>query len=290
MRTQNWLFRVALAAGLLLAAAPASAQTADTNETEARPSGAWNLRNSDRVFVIGSQAEVMPRLSLRFGTVALLQSVQAGPGNGWGSAAGFSGYTTDYFAEFSATRWFQLGASINYGTVGDPATIKQFGPAGYLKAQFLRQSEHGVNMAVAVNVKKIGFQRVSDTLPNGGEIEGQVLLDRHWGNLVFALNAVFGKSFTAPDSDTEAKVSLGYRVLENLLLGVDTITRFDTSFDGGPHDGTRYVEFSGGGMVTWKVWNVGLSALGGVSAPMHTPLGVTGLGPMGMLQAVYTPW
>jgi hypothetical protein len=289
MRNIASLSSVTLATSLLVTRL-AFAQTADAPETAPVPSGAWNLRNSDRVFLIGSQAEVMPRLTLRFGTVALLQSVAAGTGNGWGSAAGFSGYTTDYFAEFSATSWLQLGASINYGTVGDPATIKQFGPAGYVKAQFLRQSVHGVNMAVAVSVKKIGFARVSDKLPNGGEMEGQVLVDRHWGNLVFALNGVFGKSFTAPDSDAEAKVSLGYRVLDNLLLGIDSITRFDTSFDGGPRDGTRYVEFSGGGMVTWKVWNVGLSALGGVSAPMHTPLGVTGLGPMGMLQAVYTPW
>jgi hypothetical protein len=289
MRTQSSLSFVALAAGLLVTRI-ASAQPADAPEAPATPPGAWNLRNSDRVFLIGSEAEVMPRLTLRFGTVALLQSINAGPGNGWGSRAGFSGYATDYFAEFSATSWLQLGASINYGTVGDPATIKQFAPAGYVKAQFLRQSEHGVTMAVAVSVKKIGFARVSDTLPNGGEIEGQVLLDRHWGNLVFALNGVFGKSFTAADSDAEAKVSLGYKVLENLLLGIDSITRFDTSFDGGPHDGTRYLELSGGGMVTWKVWRVGLSALGGVSAPMHTPLGVSGVGPMGMLQAVYTPW
>src|SRR5262249_1241051 len=70
----------------------------------------------------------------------------------------------------------------------------------------------------------------------------------------------------------------------------DSITRIDTSFDGGPHDGTRYVELSGGGMITWKVWNVALSALGGVAAPMHAPLGSTGVGPMGMAQAEYTPW
>ena len=145
-------------------------------------------------------------------------------------------------------------------------------------------------MAVALNVKKIGFSRVTDQYPNGGEMEGQILLDRHWGGFVLAFNGVFGKSFTAPDSDVEAKLSAGYLVLKNLLIGVDSITRYDTSFDGGPHDGTRYVEFSGGGMVTWKVWNIGLSALGGVAAPMHTPVGVTGVGPTGVLQAVYTPW
>ena len=268
----------------------AYAQSADAPEPIRTESGAWNLRNSDRIFLLASQAEVMPRLTFRFGTVDQLQSVQAGPGNGWGSGSGFSGYTTNYFAELSATSWLQLGASINYGTLGDPATIKQFGPTGYVKVQFLRQSVHGVNMAIAVNVKKIGFSRVSDTSPNGGELEGQVLLDRRWGNVVLAFNGVFGKSFTAPDSDAEAKLALGYQALPNLMIGVDSITRVDTSFDGGPHDGTRYIEFSGGGMVTWKVWNIGLSALGGVAAPMHTPVGVTGVGPTGMLQAVYTPW
>jgi hypothetical protein len=276
--------------GLLSVAKTAAAESADVAEREAPPSGAWHLANSDRIFLISSQAEVMPRLAFRFGTLDQLQSIQAGAGNGWGSSAGFSGYTTGYFAELAATTWLQLGASIAYGTVGDPATVRTFGPSGYVKAQFLRQSAHGVNMAVAINVKKIGFRSVSDQAPNGGELEGQILLDRHWGNVVLALNGVFGKSFTAPDSDAEAKVSLGYHVLDSLLIGVDSITRFDTSFDGGPHDGTRYVELSGGGMITWKVWRIGLSALGGAAAPMHTPLGVPGIGPMGMVQAVYTPW
>jgi hypothetical protein len=281
---------LSILAVVLGASSAAFAQTADTATAPPTPSGAWNLRNSDRVFLISSQAEVMPRLSLRFGTVDGVQSVSAGPGNGWGTASGFSGYATDYFAEFSATSWLQLGAEINYGTLGDPATVKLFAPAGYVKAQFLRQEEHGVNMAVALNGKKIGFSRATDAYPNGGELEGQILIDRHWGIFTLAFNGVFGKSFTAPDSDTEAKLSAGWRVRDNLLLGLDTITRVDTSFDGGPHDGTRYVEFDGGGMITWKVWNIGLSGLGGIAAPMHTPVGYSGVGPMGMIQAVYTPW
>jgi hypothetical protein len=269
---------------------PAKAQSPDRAEEAPSRSEGWHLAGSDRIFLIASLAEVMPRLHLRFGTVDQLQGVDAGSGHGWSSNAGFSGYNTSYFADFSATSWLQIGASINYGTIGDPATVRQFGPTGYVKAQFLRQSAHGVNMAVAINVKKIGFSRVTDTYPNGGEMEGQVLVDRRLGGLVLAFNAVFGKSFTAPDSDTEAKLAIGYHVLDNLLVGVDSITRIDTSFDGGPHDGTRYVEFSGGGMITWKVWNVALSALGGVAAPMHAPLGYSGVGPMGMVQAVYTPW
>jgi hypothetical protein len=281
-------FLVFVAAGSL--AVPSRAQDRDSVEAPPPPSDAWILRNSDRLFAITSQAEVMPRLHFRFGTVDQFQSVDAGPKSGWGTAAGFSGYATNYFAEFSPTNWLQLGASIYYGTLGDPATVRQFGPSGYIKAQFLRQSEHGVNMAVAFNAKKIGFQRTTDQYPNGGELEGQILIDRHWGPAVLAFNGVFGKSFTAPDSDAEAKLSFGYHVLDNLLLGVDSNTRFDTSFDGGPKDGSRYVEFSGGGLVTWKVWRIAISGLGGVSAPMHTPLGVSGVGPMGMLQAVYTPW
>jgi len=77
--------------------------------------------------------------------------------------------------------------------------------------------------------------------------------------------------------------------LSNLVVGLACITRFDSSFDGGPHDGTRYWEFTGGAMLTWKVGNFSLSALGGLAAPMHTPVGYVGLGPTGMLQIAYTP-
>jgi hypothetical protein len=55
---------------------------------------------------------------------------------------------------------------MNYGTIGDPATVSLPAPAGYVKAQFLRQSDNGVNMAFAVNVKKIGFSRPTDQNPN----------------------------------------------------------------------------------------------------------------------------
>jgi len=215
--------------------------------------------------------------------------VQAGAGNGWGSGQGFSGYYVDVFADFALTSWLQAGATMNYGTVGDPAVVSIAAPTAYAKAQFLRQDRAGVNMAFAVNLKKIGFSRPTDDHPNDGEIEGQLDADKRIGNLLLVANAVFGKSFSVPDSDAELKLSAGYFVAANFVIGLDTISRYDTSFDGGPQDGTRYWEFTGGAMATWKVWHLGLSLLAGLASPMHTPVGSAGVGPTGMVQIALMP-
>jgi len=274
-----------------LASATAFAQTYahQENLSAQGPSGSWTLKNNDRIFLISQQADTMEPMSFRVGTMDQLQTVQAGAGNGFGSGAGYSGYYTDFFAEFAPTRWLQFGLTMNYGSLGDPATINLPAPTAYVKAQFLRQETAGFNMAGAVNVKKIGFSRPTDLNPNDGELEGWLLADKRIGRFVLAANGVFGKSFSAPDSDVELKLSAGYYLLRNLVVGLDSMTRYDTSFDGGPHDGTRYSEFTGGGMVTWKVQDFTLSALAGLAAPMHTPVGVSGLGATGMVQLTYTP-
>jgi hypothetical protein len=273
----------------LLPFALATAQVQSVNASEPSVSGEWTLRGSDKIFLISSQAETMAPMTFRVGTVDQLQTVQAGGGKGWGAGTGWSGYYADVFADFAPLSWLQVGLTMNYGTIGDPATINLPAPTAYVKAQFLRQASAGVNMAAAVNVKKIGFSRPASTNPNDGEIEAQLLLDKRIGQLTFAANGVFGKSFSAPDSDAEFKLSAGYFLLHNLLVGLDCITRYDTSFDGGPKDGTRYVEFTGGAVVTWKVGSFALSALGGVAAPMHTPVGYVGLGPTAMIQIAYSP-
>ena len=276
---------------VLAFAASASAQeyAHQENLTAQGSTGAWTLKSSDRIFLITQQADTMEAGTFRVGTVDQLQTIQAGAGNGWGSGAGFSGYYTDFFAEFAPTRWLQVGLTMNYGSIGDPAVINLPAPTAYAKVQFLRQSENGVNMAAAVNVKKIGFSRPTDTNPNDGEIEAWLLADKRIGRVVLSANGVFGKSFSAPDSDAELKLSAGYYVLRNLVVGLDAMGRYDTSFDGGPQDGTRYSEFTGGAMVTWKVQNFSMSALAGLAAPMHTPVGVPGIGPTGMVQLTYTP-
>jgi hypothetical protein len=42
-------------------------------------------------------------------------------------------------------------------------------------------------------------------------------------------------------------------------------------------------------MATLKLGDFGISALAGMAAPMHTPVGTPGLGPTGMLQLTYNP-
>jgi hypothetical protein len=271
------LLELLLLIGVALASRPAIAD--DAIHTSIEDSG-WRLENTDRVYMISMQADTMALMTFRIGTIDQLQTVQSLGG----------GYSADAYADFAPTRWLQLGATINYGTIGDPALQNIIAPTVYAKAQFLRQETSGVNMAAGVNLKKIGFQSPDTVHPNDGEIEGQVFLDKRIGNVFLTANAVFGKSFSVPDSDAEVKLSGGYLLRRNLLVGVDSITRYDTSFDGGPKDGTRYWEFTGGAIASWKVARLLFSGLVGIAAPFHTPapgVGGAGVGPVGMLQVGY---
>jgi hypothetical protein len=264
---------------LVLAAAPAHAEVLSDSIQKDVDADAWQLEQSDRIYMISSQADTMAPMSFRVGTINQLQTVQ-----GFGG-----GFFSDVYADFAPTSWFQIGMSVNYGTIGDPALQNVIAPTAYGQVQILRQDTDGMSLAAAVNLKKIGFGRLTDAHPNSGEVEAQILASKRIGELSLTANAVFGKSFSVPDSDAELKLSAGYFVLPNLVLGLDTITRYDTSFDGGPSDGTRYIEFTGGGIATWKpVSKVTLSLLGGVSAPMHAPLNAgAGIGPVGMFQLGY---
>lgn len=242
----------------------------------------WSLRDSDRVFLIATQADTLPAMSFRVGTVDQLQAVQ---GLGLGD-----GFDADVFADFAPLSWLQVGLTINYGTLGDPSTQDVVAPTAYIKAQLLRAETSGVNLAAEVQYKKYGFGRPTDLHANDGEFEGMILLDRRFGRVASTFNAVFGKSTNVPDSDAEVKLGAGYYVLNNVLCGVDVLGRYDTSFDGGPKDGTRNWELTGGPMVTWKLDAVTLGVLAGVAAPMHAPTLATrsnGIGPTALAQASY---
>ncbi|MHB8421122.1 MAG: hypothetical protein ACYDCL_23890 [Myxococcales bacterium] len=259
-------------------AAPALAQVETDLGREVAGPSAWTLRDSDRVFIIASQAQTMAPLSFRAGTLDQMQAVR-GVG---------TGYQTEVFADFSPLSWLQLGVTMDYSTLGDPATQNLLAPAAYAQAQFLHQERSGVDMAASVNLKRYGFSSPTADHPNDGEVEAQLLVNRSFGRLLLTANGVFGKSFNVPDSDAELKLAAGYRLRRNLLVGLDSLTRYDTSFDGGPMDGTRYWEFTGGPMATWKVWDFTLSALAGIAAPMHAPVGAPGVGPTGMIQIAYS--
>jgi hypothetical protein len=276
------LGRVAVLIGLVSGSSSVAQTEASDVIREENPSPAeWKITDADRMFAISTQAATMDPMTFRVGTVDQLQTVQA---------VG-QGYYADVYADFAPTRWLQVGATMNYGNIGDPAVQNIAAPTVYGKVQFLRQETSGVNFAAAVNLKKIGFSAPTDNHPNDGEIEAWLLLDKRVGRASFTLNGVFGKSFSVPDSDAELKVSAGYFLLPNLMVGLDSIARYDTSFDGGPQGGTRYWEFTGGGIVTWKVERFLISGLGGVAAPMHAPIatgaGAT-VGPMGMVQLGYS--
>jgi hypothetical protein len=277
-----WFGAAALAAAGVLAVRSGEARAEDeANQVIAGDGRAdtsfTRLEDSDRMYMISMQAATMAPMSFRLGTINQLQTVDA---------LG-SGYFSQVYADFALTSWFQVGMTVGYGTIGDPATQNVVSPTVYGKVQFLEQRSAGVNLAAAVNFKKIGFGALTDAHPNGGELEGQIIVDRRLGDVSLTANFIFGKSFDVPDADAELKLSAGYFLLPNLIVGLDTITRYDASFDGGPMDGTRYWEFTGGGIATWKVDRILLSLLAGVSAPMHTPVGTPGIGPTGMFQLGY---
>jgi hypothetical protein len=267
--------------GALALASPALAQVQANVDQQSPGSSRWSLQDSDKVFLISQQAQTMAPMTFRVGTVDQLQTVQS---------LG-TGYVADVFADFAPLSWLQLGVTVNYGTVGDPALQNILAPTLYVQAQFLHQETAGVNMAGALNFKKIGFAEPTEDHPNDGELEAWLLVDRRVGRFGLTANGVFGKSFSVPDSDAELKLSAAYFLRRNLAVGLDSITRYDTSFDGGPKDGTRYWELTGGPMATWKLADFTLAGLGGLTAPMHAPAPGTpgpGIGPIGMLQLTYS--
>ncbi len=278
----NGLLRAA-ALGAVFLGASASAYADETATPvlvtpDARGSGAGVIQQSDREYLIANQATNMAPMSIRVGTYDQYQSVQIGGG---GNANGF---LADLFIDFAPTSWLTVGVTGNYGTFGDSAN--EFAPTAMVKAQFLKQETAGINLAGGVQYKKFGFQDrpVSTSNPqNQGEVEAMLLADRRFGNLDFTGNAVFGKSYTQPDADAELKLAAGYLIQQNLLVGFDSITRYDASFDGGPKDGTRYWEFTGGPMSSVKFDKLTVAALVGISAPMH----VAAVGPTAMVQLSY---
>ena len=274
-------WRSAMIAGLTAAATPvwaAETTTPAVTALDTRGDGAGTMQQSDREYLIANQASTMAPMSIRVGTYDQYQNVQIGGGGNPND------FLADVYIDVAPLSWLTLGVTGNYGTIGDSAN--EFAPTAMLKAQFLRQDTAGVNMAGAVQYKKFGFQDrpVGANNPqNQGEVEAMLLVDRRIGNLDLTGNAVFGKSYTQPDADAELKLAGGYLVRPNLLVGFDSITRYDASFDGGPKDGTRYWEFTGGPMASVKVSQLTVALLAGISAPMH----VAAVGPTAMLHVGY---
>ena len=255
----SWL--ALLAVGI---SAAASAQLRGGVEYDA-PSEGSVLRQSDRIFPITQTADTMPTMSGRVGTVDQLETLQ-------GSGGGFA---ADVFGELAPLSWLTLGATANYGTFGDVAN--QVSPTAYLRGQFLSALRAGVDAAAELQYKKQGFNGAD------GEIESMLLVSRQLGRLSLAFNGVYGKSYTAPDADAEAKLALGYDLLPNLMVGADSLSRLDVSLDGGPRTGTRPWELTAGPTIALKLGHFTANALVGAYAPMYLP----GWGETAMLTLAY---
>ncbi|MHB1846704.1 MAG: hypothetical protein ACYCWW_17935, partial [Deltaproteobacteria bacterium] len=193
---------------LCLALAPgvARAQLRGQVATDAQTPVA-GFQESDRFFPITQTAATMPTMGARVGTVDQLETLQ-GRGNG---------FAADVFGELAPLSWLTVGATANYSNFGDSSL--ELSPTAYARGQFLRASSAGVDAAGEVQYKQQGFNGAN------GELEASVLLSRRLGRLELAANAVYGKSYSAPDADAEGKLGFGYDLLPNLILGADSLTR-----------------------------------------------------------------
>ena len=96
------------------------------------------------------------------------------------------------------------------------------GPTVRLRVQLLAQQSAGIDLALGARFKKIGFfTHPTDGSPNG-ELEFLLALGRRIGALDLILNGVFGAETGGPGKDLEAKAYVGYRVLDNLRVGIDS--------------------------------------------------------------------
>lgn len=90
------------------------------------------------------------------------------------------------------------------------------GPTARVRYQFLSQSDSGFDLGGGLRYKSVGFD------PNRSEAELLLAAGRSFGRVELALNTVFGVEFGGGGKDLEVKGFGGYRVLDEVRLGVDS--------------------------------------------------------------------
>jgi hypothetical protein len=145
------------------------------------------------------------------------------------------------------------------------------GPSARLRYQFLSQTGAGIDMAVGVRAKTIGFN------PNHGEVELLLAAGRSFGNFDLLLNGVFGVETQGGGKDLELKSFAGYRFGETgLRAGIDGRFQQEVGDSEAPSTatpGARDFDLTLGPAASWLVTpQFMLQALVGVSAPKKTDL------------------
>ena len=94
------------------------------------------------------------------------------------------------------------------------------GPTVRLRFQLLKQADAGVDVAVGGRFKKFGLFKKQEGSPNG-EFEFLFALGKSIGRFDAMLNGVVGFETGGPGSDIEGKAFIGYRLFDNLRIGLD---------------------------------------------------------------------
>jgi hypothetical protein len=151
-----------------------------------------------------------------------------------------------------------------------------FTPSAQAKYQFLRQSEHGVNMSAGLRYKQVGFQ----SNDSGGEAEAFLAAGKRMGQVLATANLVVGRELKDAGMDIEGHLGLGYLLTDKLVVGANA--RFQQELEDEDavalaHPG-RDFEMMGGAMVGYSLGIVDLSLLGG----WYMPRASTASGPLAM--------
>ncbi|HVE86844.1 MAG TPA: hypothetical protein VND93_28505 [Myxococcales bacterium] len=158
----------------------------------------------------------------------------------------------------------------------------RFGPSARLRYQLLNQASHGLDLALGLRFKFIGFTLDPNYGGGPSELEFLVAAGRKFGPVDVVLNAVTGTELGgAPGKDSELKAYVGYNLMDTLRLGVDSRVQAEWVGPGGikTPDFTNDVALVAGPTVSWLVTpKVQFQALAGALKGRGNPVGVGGLG------------
>ena len=149
-----------------------------------------------------------------------------------------------------------------------------FGPTARLRYQLLEQAQAGIDLAVGVRYKNVGFRE------NNGEIESLLAAGHRWGRVSVIANAVYGHETGGPGQDLEGKVFGGFDLSSAVRLGLDSRLQAEFVDENGMKRPTLAdMDVRAGPAVSWQITSkIQLQGLVGAGKPS----GPTPFGPVAM--------
>lgn len=135
----------------------------------------------------------------------------------------------------------------------------QFRPSVTLAAQALRQSAHGVDLAVYAGFQSQGF----NTVP---ALQATVALGRQFGRVGLLTNVAYGYGLEGGEHYGEVRLAGLARVLPSLHVGLDARGRVDLERDANEPADEPDFELTAGPVATWSIDRFSLTASGGIAS------------------------